>query len=178
MSAGRKVSSDNRDWNTPPKYVEAIERFFDRGIKLDPCSNEYSLVQANTKFQLPETDGLEVEWNYSTIYINPPYGKDWERNTSIKNWLVKCKESHIKYRSEILALIPVATNTQHWKNCVWKGASGICFLYDTRLKFYLKGQEVKKGAPMSCAMVYWGGDFGRFVNIFRDYGVIVKIQEF
>lgn len=45
----------------------------------------------------------------------------------------------------------MATNTRHWKDYVFGGADGICFLYDTRLKFLEKGEDTGKGAPMSGA---------------------------
>ena len=82
-------------------------------IELDPCSNEFSIVKSNIKFTLPMNDGLLSEWNFKTIFVNPPYGADRERGTTIKDWLRKCADAHKIYGSEILALIPVATNTSH-----------------------------------------------------------------
>lgn len=176
MSAGRTVNSQSQSWGTPPKYVEAIKRFFGGSISLDPCSNEHSIVNAETEFMLPENDGLREDWDYPTIYMNPPYGADRERGTTIKNWLAKCAITHQKYNSEILALVPVATNTGHWKQSVFGQARAICFLYDTRLKFLENGLDIGKGAPMSCAMVYWGQDYGRFYDVFIEYGAVVDIS--
>ncbi len=176
MSAGRTVNSQSRSWGTPPKYVRAIKRFFGGSIALDPCSNEYSIVNAETEFMLPQNDGLREEWKYPTIYMNPPYGADRERGTTIKDWLTKCAVTHRKYGSEILALVPVATNTGHWKQSVFGQARAICFLYDTRLKFLENGQDVGKGAPMSCAMIYWGQDYDRFYDVFIEFGAVVDIS--
>jgi len=176
MSAGRNVNSQSQSWGTPLKYVKAIITFFGGSISLDPCSNEYSIVNAETEFMLPHNDGLREEWNYPTIYINPPYGADREKGTTIKNWLAKCALSHKKYNSEILALVPVATNTGHWKQSVFGRARAICFLYDTRLKFLENGSDVGKGAPMACAMIYWGQDFDRFFEVFIEYGAVVDIS--
>jgi hypothetical protein len=176
MSAGRSVNSQSQSWGTPPKYVKAIKIFFGGKVSLDPCSNEYSIVNAETEFMLPVTDGLKQDWNYPTIYVNPPYGADRERGTTIKNWLAKCAFSHKKYNSEILALVPVATNTGHWKQSIFGQARAICFLYDTRLKFLENGLDVGKGAPMSCAMVYWGRDYNKFYKIFIDFGAVVDIE--
>lgn len=176
MSAGRSVNSQSQSWGTPPKYVKAIKFFFGGKVSLDPCSNEYSIVNAETEFMLPVTDGLKQDWNYPTIYVNPPYGADRERGTTIKNWLAKCAFSHKKYNSEILALVPVATNTGHWKQSIFGQARAICFLYDTRLKFLENGLDVGKGAPMSCAMVYWGRDYNKFYKIFIDFGAVVDIE--
>jgi hypothetical protein len=153
LTAGRKSVTDNKDWGTPQKYIDAIMAFFGGDINLDPCSNSYSIVGAVVRYALPETDGLRAAWNYPTIYVNPPYGADREHGTTIKDWLFKCEESHRLFHSEVIALIPVATNTNHWKQYIYGKATAICFLYDTRLKFLVNGQNGGKGAPMSCALV-------------------------
>lgn len=176
MSAGRSVNSQSQSWGTPIKYINAIKKFFGGSIALDPCSNVYSLVHAEKEFSLPQNDGLKESWNYPTIYMNPPYGSDRERGTTIKNWLAKCALTHNQYGSEILALVPVATNTGHWKQSVFGQARAICFLYDTRLKFLENGQDTGKGAPMSCAMIYWGHDYNKFYDIFIDFGAVVDIE--
>ena len=176
MSAGRTVNSQGQSWGTPPKYVNVIRRFFNGIIQLDPCSNAFSIVNADTEWTLPLIDGLKEDWNFPTIFVNPPYGADRTRGTTIKNWLAKCAFSSQKYKSEILALVPVATNTGHWKQSVFGSATGICFLYDTRLKFLENGKDVGKGAPMACAMVYWGDDYKRFSELFLEFGAVVDIR--
>lgn len=154
MTAGRKVNTLSQNWCTPYKYVKVIRSFFGGKIDLDPCSNEHSIVGVEHSFCLPYMDGLKEEWNYPTIYVNPPYGADRNRGTSIKDWLRKCAEAYDRYQSEVIALVPVATNTSHWKECVFGKASSICFLYETRLKFLVDGVPSKKGAPMACCLVY------------------------
>ena len=81
-----------------------------------------------------------------------------------------------EFKSEVLALVPVATNTGHWKNNVFGKATGVCFLYDTRLRFLVNGQNGGKGAPMSCAMIYWGRDFDRFLSLFDKFGAVVDLR--
>ncbi len=176
MTAGRTLNTVSQEWGTPEKYVNAVREFFGGYIDLDPCSNEYSIVHAKTEYQLPENDGLFESWNFASIYVNPPYGIDKERGTSIKKWLGKCAMAHIEHKSEVLALVPVATNTGHWKNYVFGIATGVCFLYDTRLKFLINGENGGKGAPMSCAMVYWGRDFDRFFSIFSKFGAVIDLR--
>jgi len=176
MSAGRKINTLSQDWGTPIKYVNAVRDFFDGYIDLDPCSNDYSIVHAKTEYQLPKNDGLHESWNFPRIYVNPPYGLDKEHGTSIKDWLSRCASAHIRYGSEVLALVPVATNTGHWKQYVFGRATAICFLFDTRLRFLVNGQNGGKGAPMSCAMIYWGSDFSRFDSVFSKFGAVVDIR--
>ncbi|MCX5644188.1 MAG: DNA N-6-adenine-methyltransferase [Phycisphaerae bacterium] len=176
MTAGRTVNSQSVNWCTPPKYVDAVRKVFGGKISLDPCSNEWSIVHAETEYRLPEKDGLKESWNYPTIYVNPPYGSDRENGTTIKHWLYKCAHAHKNYGSEILALVPVATNTSHWKEYVWGRATAVCFLYDTRLRFLVDGKDEGKGAPMSCAMIYWNKDIDAFREVFIEYGAVVDLR--
>lgn len=174
MTAGRKVNTSSHHWCTPQKYVDAVKTVLG-DIELDPCSNSFSLVAASHFYSLPETDGLVSSWSYKTIFVNPPYGRDKERKTSISDWLKKCVEANIEHNAEVLALIPVATNTKHWKTYVWKYATSVAFLYDTRLPFIAEGNTKTKGAPMACAMIYWGRDPKRFEETFSVYGAVIHL---
>ena len=176
MTAGRTVNSQSSNWCTPPKYVQAVKDMFGGKIALDPCSNRWSIVDADTEWQLPEQDGLREKWDFPTIYVNPPYGADRGRGTTIKHWLRKCAHAFTQYGSEVLALVPVATNTSHWKQYVWGRASAVCFLYDTRLRFLVKGKDAGKGAPIACALIYWGRNFRRFAHVFMTFGAVVDLR--
>ncbi|MGC1377245.1 MAG: hypothetical protein WA821_13530, partial [Anaerolineales bacterium] len=99
-----------------------------------------------------------------------------ERGTRIIDWLRKCAEANRVFESEVIALIPVATNTAHWKQYIYGKAAGICFLYDTRLKFLVDGKDEGKGAPMSCAMIYWGTRFQRFFDVFIKHGAVMDVR--
>jgi len=175
MTAGRTVVGKSQDWCTPRRYVEAVKLCFGGRIDLDPCSNRHSIVGARVEYRLPKTDGLAASWEFKHIYVNPPYGADRERGTRIGDWLRRCSEANAEHGSEVLALVPVATNTGHWKRFVWGVATGIAFLYDTRLRFLENGEDKGKGAPMSCAMVYWGNRFTRFERVFSRWGAVVDI---
>ncbi len=177
MTAGRTNSESlSHHWCTPPKYVNAIREFFGGEIALDPCSNRYSVVKAKVEYQLPKSDGLLKSWDAPTIFVNPPYGRDRERGTGIIDWLKKCDEAHSQFEAEVLALIPVATNTRHWKQYVFGTAVGVAFLYDTRLRFFVNGIDTGKGAPMACAMIYWGSCFERFEEIFLKFGAVLDLR--
>ena len=176
MTAGRAAVSQSVDWCTPPKYVEAVAEVFGGTIELDPCSNQWSIVGALVEWTPPARDGLREEWNYKTIYVNPPYGADRARGTTIKNWLRRCADARETYDAEALALAPVATNTSHWKQYVWGKATAVCFLYDTRLKFWENGVDGGKGAPMACAMIYWGSDYRKFFDVFIRFGAVADLR--
>lgn len=175
MTAGRNSISNVKNWNTPPEYVEIIKSFFGGQIELDPCSNETSLVNAKIEYILPKGDGLLDSWDYRSIYVNPPYGRNKEGKTSIKNWLQRCADAHRLYNSEIIALVPVATNTKHWQNNIFLTATSICFLRVPRLKFWLNGVPEDKGSPMSCCLVYWGSEIDKFKTTFSALGKVILI---
>jgi len=175
MTAGRRINSLSQEWNTPQKYVDAVKAVLG-DIALDPCSNEYSIVRAAVEYRLPLYDGLRESWKYKTIYVNPPYGRNRDNHTSIYDWLKKCEAAHYIHGSEVLALVPVATNTKHWKQFIFGHATAICFLYDTRLKFLEMGQKTGKGAPMACAMIYWGNYYEKFNKVFMEHGAVVDIR--
>jgi hypothetical protein len=174
MTAGRTALGDSRDWCTPAKYVKAVREVLGT-IRLDPCSNAWSTVGADVEWRLPDDDGLKRTWDFSTIYVNPPYGSDTERGTRIIDWLQLCSDANALYGSEVIALVPVAGNTRHWKQYVWPTADAVCFLYDTRLRFTVNGKDDGKGAPMACAAIYWGSDKRRFARVFGEHGAVVDL---
>jgi len=130
---------------------------------------------AKTEWMLPENDGLRKEWNFPTIYVNPPYGADRERGTRISDWLKKCAAAFHESGAEVIALVPVAANTLHWKESVWARATSICFLYDTRVRFLENGKDGGKGSPMANAVVYWGTNPERFALAFSPHGAVVNL---
>jgi hypothetical protein len=156
--------------------VRSVHEFFGGPPALDPCSNKSSIVGARTEYILPRRDGLKHSWNFKTIYVNPPYGRAKDSSSSIYDWLEKCCHAHLHYGAEVLALVPVATNTSHWKSFVFGKACAVSFLADTRLRFLVDGKEDNKGAPMSCCMIYWGRDISRFERIYAPYGAVVALR--
>jgi hypothetical protein len=170
MTAGRNVVSGNKSWCTPRDYVRVVTNFLG-AIDLDPCWHPASSVIAKTCYSLPETDGLKELWKAKRIYVNPPYGYDTERGTHIRDWLRKCAEAH-RDGSEVVALVPVASNTRHWAESVFGEAQAICFIREPRIKF----SGVPKGAPMACAFVYWGADRDRFRAQFLHLGHVLFID--
>lgn len=178
MTAGRKNADTlSKDWCTPHKYVAAVRQVFGGNIHLDPCSNRWSVVNAKIEWSLPADDGLHKQWSLPTIYVNPPYGSDRERRTRISDWLKKCADAFYSHGAEVIAIVPVAANTLHWKESVWARATSVCFLYDTRVRFLENGRDDGKGAPMACAAVYWGMKPERFAAAFLEHGAVVDLSD-
>jgi hypothetical protein len=176
MTAGREPVTLTKDWNTPPEILDSVREAFGGQIDLDPCSNDYSMVNARISYSLPAHDGLVETWDYPTIFVNPPYGSDPNRGTRIAHWFSRIGDA-VESGSQVIALVPVATNTSHWKNFVFPIASAICFLYQPRVRFYIGGIEDRKGAPMSCAVIYYGPNLEDFSDAFRKHGAVVPLEQ-
>ena len=176
MTAGRQAASLTKDWCTPPEIINSVRSVFGGRIGLDPCSNEYSMVHAEVEYRLPGRDGLVLPWDAQTIYVNPPYGSDTVRGTRIIQWFERIAQA-VERGSELIALVPVATNTRHWKEYVYPKASAICFLYQPRVRFYIEGVEDPKGAPMSCCVIYYGNKRQAFAEEFRRHGAVIPLHE-
>lgn len=176
MTAGRQALSETKDWCTPPNILDSVRRVFGSQIDLDPCSNPHSLVNARVAYLPPTHDGLTESWDFQTIFVNPPYGTDKTRGTRIAHWFARIADAAHR-GSEVIALVPVATNTGHWKKFVYPVAAGICFLYEPRVRFYIGGVEDPKGAPMSCAIIYYGKRFDRFSAEFRQHGAVLPLEK-
>lgn len=176
MPAGRSPVSRTKDWCTPPALVESVRRVFGGQIDLDPCSNAHSVVDARVAYALPALDGLVESWAFPTIFVNPPYGTDAARGTRIAHWFARIAEA-ARAGSEVIAVVPVATNTSHWKTYVYPCAAAVCFLSAPRVRFYLGGREDRKGAPMAVAVVYYGSRVPVFAAEFSQHGVVVPLAD-
>lgn len=161
--SGYMESSERTDWCTPANIVNAVKEMFDI-IHLDPCSNEASIVGARVNYILPTNDGLKDTWNYPTIYVNPPFG------SGLKTWVDLCAKANLLYGSEVILLLPAAVDTKWWQDIIFKYANGVCFLRG-RVKFI----GADSGAPMACALVYFGDDTERFKHIFIKLGTVLDI---
>lgn len=173
MSLNRKSITENKHWNTPIEYIDLIKKFFGGEISLDPCSNSNSLVRAKIEY----FDGaLEKDWKEKTIFVNPPYGSDKKNKTRIFHWIEKAARTHFEFNNEIILLIPVSTNTRHWR-IIFEQAKSICFLKIPRLKFGINGNFDNKGAPMAISLVYFGSRADKFKEIFKEVGYCVGLKE-
>lgn len=124
-------------------------------------------------YALPQ-DGLRLPWDAAKIYVNPPYGRDRERGTSLRHWVERCRAA-ADDGARVIALIPVATSTSHWKEHIFGVASQVCFLGDSRVRFRIDGNEDNKGGPMPVAAVYWGARPDLFGAAFAVHGAVITV---
>jgi hypothetical protein len=152
------LKSERMDWNTPQVIVDLVRAVGGGEIKLDPCSNENSIVGAEVSFRFDHgQDGLKLPWyTDGLVYVNPPYGRE------IGPWIERCA----KYGAEtdVIALVPARTDTKWFQTC-WK-AAGICFVRG-RLTFL----GAPSPAPFPSALVHWGPSKHTFAMVCIEAGL-------
>lgn len=161
--AGYTATAKRTDWWTPPELVERVRAVFGGAIGLDPCGSPGSAVKAIREYYLPSENGLALDWNYPSVFVNPPYGR------GIAAWVQKCVE--VAHGVEVILLLPAATGTKHWQDAIFPTASAINFIRG-RLKFVGAADD----APMPCALVYWGRDVERFAKVMCAVGVTINLN--
>lgn len=166
--AGYISTAGRSDWNTPPRLAGLIQSALGGRIDLDPCSNERSCVDAESRIALPD-DGLSEPWESygQTVFANPPYGRGLEK------WLEKCSAS-AAVGLDVIALLPATPDTRAWHRFVFGDAAGICFLAG-RLKFV----GASASAPFPSALVIWAQreePLGRFSDVFSEFGRVVRLR--
>ena len=179
MTAGRTVNSQSVDWCTPKKYVNAAKRVFGGRIALDPCSNEWSIVGAEREDSLPERDGLTDSWDFPTIYVNPPYGADKERRTTIKHWLIGAHmcTSIMGPRSWHWSLWPRIRATG--RSTFGVGQRPFASSTTRDLDSSSRARTKAKGAvKCRCAMIYWNKNTDAFLRVFNEFGEMLTCGRF
>lgn len=100
--------SDKDVWITPPKIITPLQRIY--GIDLDPCAGQQA-DHAERNYRLPETDGLDADWDAETVFVNPPFSQK-------EQWLEKAVAEYENGNADrILFLTPDSTDVQSW----WHG---------------------------------------------------------
>lgn len=180
--AGHIGDMVSQEWNTPQYIVDQLNWFWPDGIDLDPCDNEHSILNPKMAFRLPHIDGLNAYWDIpevKSIFVNPPYGRDTERGTSIADWVEKADHTYVRGAFsnpvEVIMLIPASPETKFWFDYIWYGSAGaVCFLKG-RVKHDLHGEPAKASSTKGSAVVYWGRRFGDFEEAFGPLGYCVSL---
>jgi hypothetical protein len=152
------------EWYTPARYIEAARQVLG-GIDLDPASS----AQANetvkaagiyTQFD----DGLGHDW-HGRVWLNPPYGKGTGEFTT------KLVEEHAAGRvTAAVLLINAYGFDSGWFQPLWDRL--LCF---TNHRIVFTSPQRGTGGPANANLfVYFGPDEGRFLEVFQEFGRIVR----
>ena len=138
MNTDIMFSSKTDLWSTPQDFFDKLNEEFN--FNLDPCSTHEN-AKCKRHFTIVE-NGLEQDWSNSSVFCNPPYGKE------IKKWVKKCYEESKKENTNVVMLIPARTDTSYFHDYIYKKAKEIRFIRG-RLKF----GQAKNSAPFPSMVV-------------------------
>ena len=150
------TSCESDEWYTPPHIIAAVVDVLG-GIDIDPASpSPFGPVPAITHYTANE-DGLTKEWN-GRVYLNPPFSQ-------VKAWVPKLVTEYQAGRTrEAILLCSAAIDTRWWqliRGYPWCAVRG-------RLRF----SGASNGTTRPSALVYFGKDSRRFIDVFSDIGTV------
>ena len=176
----------NHNFCTPPDILEKI-RLLDpkRGIGLDPCSNDMSMVEAKTGFMGPDNggiDGLAESWRRrGLVFMNPPHSMS---PNNIEPWMQKAYDEFPRFSSpgpkypdtrpandQFVGLIPAKTDTA-WFHLHVTPFPVKVFLRG-RPKFWLNGAPMPGPGKFASMLIYAGKNPQLFRDIFGQMGWVV-----
>lgn len=137
------LSSKKMDWCTPQDFFDRLDAEFH--FTLDAASSDKN-AKCKRHFTVSD-DGLTQDWNGSTVFCNPPYGR------SLCEWVRKAYEESRKPGTVVVMLIPARTDTSYWHEYIF-GKAEVRFIRG-RLKFTDEDGKEKSAAPFPSAVVIW-----------------------
>lgn len=160
-------NAGNNEWYTPPEYIEAARAVLGE-IDLDPASTAAANnIVGAALYYTAEDDGLAFFWS-GRVWMNPPYASEL-----VSRFSDKLVRHYIAGDvPEALVLVNNATETG-WFQAMLERASAVCFVKG-RVRFL--DPDGNPGAPLQGqAVLYLGGNTGKFAEHFGRFGVILYV---
>jgi len=177
------MAAETHHFNTPPDLLELIRKLDPKGrIGLDPCSNDYSIVGATTKWEGTYVNGLSQSWRgHGLVFMNPPHSMS---PNNIEPWMEKAFDEFPRFSSpgprhpdprpatdQFVGLIPAKTDTA-WFHDYAVRFPVKCFLR-RRPKFWLNGAPMPGSGKFASMLIYAGNQPDKFRDIFSPEGWII-----
>jgi hypothetical protein len=162
---GKLVASDENEWYTPARYIEAARAVLG-DIDLDPASSATAneTVKAPQIFTLDD-DGLDQPW-HGRVWLNPPYGR------LAGEFITKLVWDHqTENVTAAVALVNAHCTDTSWFQQLWDYA--LCFT-DHRIDFDSGGRTKTTTSTHGSVFAYLGPDPEAFAKEFAPFGAIVR----
>jgi phage N-6-adenine-methyltransferase len=160
------VASNENEWYTPAKYIEAAREVMG-AIDLDPASSEMANAVVNaTKFFTKEDDGLSQPW-HGRVWMNPPYGR--LAGKFVAKLIEEYQAGNV---TEAIILLNARSNDAKWFQPLWDHA--LCFVKG-RIDFDSNGREKKASSTHGSVFVYLGPNLKKFRECFTEFGAVIRM---
>jgi phage N-6-adenine-methyltransferase len=159
------AQSDQNDWRTPRKFLEAAHAVMG-GIDLDPASSaEANQTVEATTFYTEADDGLTQPWN-GRVWLNPPYGG--KARLFIGRLIQEYNDGNVTAACALVNSHP--TETQ-WFQALFDYP--ICFIRG-RIDFGGPSRAVSTSSTHGSAVCFLGKDTETFARVFSKFGAVVR----
>jgi phage N-6-adenine-methyltransferase len=156
--------SDQNDWRTPRKYLDAAREVMG-AIDLDPASSaEANGTVKAAVFYTEDQDGLKLPWK-GTVWLNPPYGGN--ARLFVERLLKEYQVGNVSAACALLNSHPTETK---WFQQLFDYS--ICFVQG-RIDFGGPSRAVSSTSTHGSAIAYLGKDIVRFADKFSKFGAVV-----
>lgn len=167
---GRKKPRDSDSWFTPAIYIDAARKTM-YGIDLDPFSSEAANKSVKAaRFLTVKEDAFVSSWKSRSVWMNPPYSAGLCAK-AINRFLETYAAGHF---SEGIILVNNCTDTK-WFQAAAKQASAICFTAG-RISFWNADGKATSGNTRGQAFLYYGNNVNRFMQIFNEFGITLRVN--
>lgn len=165
------IISKNNEWYTPEKYIEAARKLMG-GIDLDPASCAFAneTVKAANYYDITQ-NGLDKSWT-GRVWLNPPYGyTDGVSNQALwSSCLIRQYDKGNGPTTEAVLLVNAAVDTNWFHDLL-----ADCPVCLTRGRVNFTTPDLgTSGSTHGSAFVYFGPNPERFVEIFSEFGTVVR----
>lgn len=165
---------DSDSWHTPGDVVEAARNVMG-SIDLDPFSSKEANARIKAKkFYSKEDDALSLDWEGSTVFINPPYGRGMI-NKAIDKVVEQYQAGSFK---ECVLLVNNATDTL-WFHKLTSIVDAVCFTKG-RIAFLSPAEDgVLKhvsGNTRGQVLFYFGKHAKKFIEAYKDLGWCMEVN--
>ncbi len=156
---------ESDEWYTPAEYIEAARTMMG-GIDLDPASCDLAQTVVKADVYLTKVEnGMGQRWIRERVWLNPPYGDSapW-----VKKLIAEFDDGH--FIRHAIILVNNNTETGYFQTLLDRFP---CCLPSQRLAFWRhdhSGEQARQGQ----ALFYLGLDVDRFVQVFSQFGPIVR----
>jgi len=147
LSTGVMYSSKDPTWTTPDYIVHWCMNRFQMG---HPYTLDAAASKDNKKavcFFSKEHSALELQWNASRIWLNPPYGREISKFT--ERAIQQLQDPKI-INSSVTLLVPARTDTKWWFDLIQNPLKKHIVFIKGRIKF----GNGKGSAPFPSALIH------------------------